>query len=299
MTRQCLSTTVSVPSSELGPQHPLPPASVSLLSEWGEGHALACGWGGGRVPIRTNEEKNLPLCLLCGAAYVLYCNLEASFFSESSVALSENAYLILESCLRGEKSPIGFSKAHSSQRIHYTCAVQCSTLRCKRHRIKKTGYISGAATQRWILQRLHHRMNFPSKEYQYYSENDKNIRLLSMLIFHANNLLWCSRWKIHRYVAGLFFYFRKVAADYSKPLLFSKNEWVECWIGSREYWLIYRGPGFLAVVCFGSSPPPLSCQQLVSLSQSICVFRSRLLPGGGQGVGEEPNHTMGWKPDPL
>ncbi len=25
-----------------------------------------------------------------------------------------------------------------------------------------------------------------------------------------------------------------------------------------EDWIIYRGPGFLTVVCFGSSPPPLS-----------------------------------------
>jgi len=107
---------------------------------------------------------------------------------------------------------------------------------------------------------------------------------------YANTVLRCSCWKIHHYVAGLFFYFRKVAAvlqDSSKPLLFSKNEWVECWIGSREYWLIYRGPGFLAVVCFGSSPPPLppSCQQLVSLSQSSEISagrgwaRSQIIPG--------------------
>jgi len=41
----------------------------------------------------------------------------------------------------------------------------------------------------------------------------------------------------------------------------------------REYWMIYRGPGFLAVVSFGSSstPFPLSCQQVVSLSQSFYV----------------------------
>ncbi len=45
---------------------------------------------------------------------------------------------------------------------------------------------------------------------------------------------------------------------------------------SREYWMIYRGPGFLAVIWFGSYP--LSRQQVVS----------RLLTGkggGGQGFG--------------
>ncbi len=41
----------------------------------------------------------------------------------------------------------------------------------------------------------------------------------------------------------------------------------------REYWMIYRGPGFLDVVWFGSSPTlsPLSRQQVVSLSLSSCV----------------------------
>jgi hypothetical protein len=48
--------------------------------------------------------------------------------------------------------------------------------------------------------------------------------------------------------------------------------------------MIYRGPGFLAVALFGSSPPlpsPLSRQQVVSLSQSTCVVcrRSSLLTG--------------------
>ncbi len=43
---------------------------------------------------------------------------------------------------------------------------------------------------------------------------------------------------------------------------------------SREYWMIYRGTGFLAVVWFGSSPTPLSTlcpQQVVPLSLSSCV----------------------------
>ncbi len=43
---------------------------------------------------------------------------------------------------------------------------------------------------------------------------------------------------------------------------------------SREYWMIYRGPCFLAVVTFGSSTtpfPPFFRQQVVALSQSSCV----------------------------
>ncbi len=39
----------------------------------------------------------------------------------------------------------------------------------------------------------------------------------------------------------------------------------------REYVMYYRGPGFLPFVCFWSLPllPPLSRQQVVSLSQSL------------------------------
>ncbi len=46
---------------------------------------------------------------------------------------------------------------------------------------------------------------------------------------------------------------------------------------NREYWMIYRGPGFLAVVSLGSSSTPfhISCEQIVSLS--FCV--SCLLTG--------------------
>ncbi len=38
---------------------------------------------------------------------------------------------------------------------------------------------------------------------------------------------------------------------------------------SREYWMIHRGPGFLAVVWFGSSPTPLS-----PLSRQLYLFLS-------------------------
>jgi len=49
----------------------------------------------------------------------------------------------------------------------------------------------------------------------------------------------------------------------------------------REDWMIYRGPGFLAVVRFGSSLTlsPLSRQQLVSLSQSSRGKILSLWPG--------------------
>ncbi len=47
-------------------------------------------------------------------------------------------------------------------------------------------------------------------------------------------------------------------------------------------------------------PPlyPLSRQQVVSLSQPSCVSPVEFT-GGGDGVGEEPNHTTARKPGPL
>ncbi len=47
---------------------------------------------------------------------------------------------------------------------------------------------------------------------------------------------------------------------------------------TREYWMIFRGPSILAVV-FGSSPPPFSRQQVVSLSQYFCVSPVALTVG--------------------
>jgi len=52
---------------------------------------------------------------------------------------------------------------------------------------------------------------------------------------------------------------------------------------SKEYWTIYRGPGFLAVVWF--NPLPLSRQQVVSLSQSSCVSPVELTKGRGRAWG--------------
>jgi hypothetical protein len=57
----------------------------------------------------------------------------------------------------------------------------------------------------------------------------------------------------------------------------------------REYWMIYRRPGFFRSYDSAPSPPPpspLSCQQLVSLSQSSCVSLIELTDGKvGRGGG--------------
>jgi hypothetical protein len=74
------------------------------------------------------------------------------------------------------------------------------------------------------------------------------------------------------------------------------------WCLPREYWMIYRGPSFLAVAWFGSSPtppPPLSRHQAVL---SFSGFLPSIeIPDGrpGEGVSEEANHTTAGKPWPL
>ncbi len=71
-----------------------------------------------------------------------------------------------------------------------------------------------------------------------------------------------------------------------------------------KYWMIYRGPGFLVVVWFGSSPtpsPPLptDLQEVVSLSQTSCVSPVELTDRRGGGGGGEPSHTTTRKHGPL
>ncbi len=65
-----------------------------------------------------------------------------------------------------------------------------------------------------------------------------------------------------------------------------------CW----EYWMIYRGSGFLAIVWFGSFPSSFSAIHSK-------IERDNLLTENGGGgmevVGEEPNHTTERKPGPL
>jgi hypothetical protein len=65
--------------------------------------------------------------------------------------------------------------------------------------------------------------------------------------------------------------------------------------------MFYRGPGFLAVVLFGSSLLPLTrspALPLILSLPSVCR-RSSLLMRGGKGVGEEKNHATTGKAVPL
>ncbi len=54
--------------------------------------------------------------------------------------------------------------------------------------------------------------------------------------------------------------------------------------------MIYRGPGFLTVVWFGSSPTPFSREQVVSLSQSFCVSPDELIDGWVDGQGTKSSY---------
>ncbi len=58
------STTVYVPSSELGLSYPSPASECAPPNQRKDG-TLACGKGVGGVPIPTTGEKSLALCLLC------------------------------------------------------------------------------------------------------------------------------------------------------------------------------------------------------------------------------------------
>ncbi len=72
---------------------------------------------------------------------------------------------------------------------------------------------------------------------------------------------------------------------------------------SREYWMIYRGPSFHAVLWFSISPPPAphpfppSTLHVVSLSQSSCVSPVELndergREGGGRGTKTYHRETL-------
>ncbi len=71
----------------------------------------------------------------------------------------------------------------------------------------------------------------------------------------------------------------------------SRELWSFC-VNIRDYWMISRGPGFLADVIFGSSttpsPPPPSCHcqaSCHSFSVFLCVVGRAYLTGGGGGWG--------------
>jgi hypothetical protein len=61
----------------------------------------------------------------------------------------------------------------------------------------------------------------------------------------------------------------------------------------REYWMIYRGPGFRAVVWFGSSPHP-SCQQVVALYYYSCVSLVKFTDGWGGGGAKSYDGEKTW-----
>jgi hypothetical protein len=74
-------------------------------------------------------------------------------------------------------------------------------------------------------------------------------------------------------------------------------------VGHGEYLMIYRGPGFLAVVCltppFDSSPTHTHPFPVDRRHRKI--KKERQLSDGREGkeVGEEPNHTTARKPGHL
>ncbi len=67
-------------------------------------------------------------------------------------------------------------------------------------------------------------------------------------------------------------------------------------VQNREYWMVYRGPGFLAVVWFGLShapptPPPHPSLPSVCSNGDTQEDWDRQLVDGRGGRGKEPNHT--------
>ncbi len=69
-------------------------------------------------------------------------------------------------------------------------------------------------------------------------------------------------------------------------------------VSTREYWIIYRGPGLLVVVWFGSSPIPSPSSPLCKLSLFLClpVCRRLVLLAG---EGGESNYATARKPGLL
>ncbi len=68
------------------------------------------------------------------------------------------------------------------------------------------------------------------------------------------------------------------------------------YICNREYWIIQRGPGFLAVVWYGSSPiplyPPLPSASCLSFSVLLRVAGWTYWRERRDEVGEEPYHHI-------
>ncbi len=71
----------------------------------------------------------------------------------------------------------------------------------------------------------------------------------------------------------------------------------------RKYCMIYRGPGFLVIIRFGSSPTPILpfpvSNLFLFLSLPVCPRSSLLIAEGGEQVWDEPNQTTARKLGPL
>ncbi len=76
------------------------------------------------------------------------------------------------------------------------------------------------------------------------------------------------------------------------------RKWSICFY-TREYWMIYRGPGFLAVIRL-LPRPFLRLMSASCLSYSVFLWDAGRAYWREKGVGEEPNHTTARKkPGPL
>ncbi len=131
---------------------------------------------------------------------------------------------------------------------------------------------------------------------EYYSESKNYLPQTTFNPFQSRDTIILTCWNT---VLGTIFVSVPLNACYVRLFDVSNISVVWMWIYvSREYWTIFREPGFLAVVCFGSSPTPspLSRRQIVSLSQPSCVSPVNRRE---MGVGEEPNHATARKPCPL
>ncbi len=98
---------------------------------------------------------------------------------------------------------------------------------------------------------------------------------------------WCSQRPLRQ--DQLFVFLQNIYGSSAnlQPVILS-SFYLHC-ICTRECWTNYRGPDLLAVIWFGSSPPPSPVSKLsLFLSLPVCR-RSSLLMGDGGGGGR-----MGW-----
>ncbi len=84
----------------------------------------------------------------------------------------------------------------------------------------------------------------------------------------------------------MYFQWCEISCQPDLPFARILSGMVDLTVRTREYWMIFRGPAFLAVVWFGSSPipwSPLSSARWLSFSVFLECCRSSLLAAGGGG----------------